>query len=247
MASAQVALPQAKHTQSKAVEESENNSAVELLSSSFVQTFEGPLEIISKRLQELSLNSEALLSKIQAEQNRLRTIPFLDSIIQTMSLVGTYHQKIVSIRKQMSSLSERVAKLKKRTDKLHQKKVNEQLAAAEKKEKELERERQLTAKPAKELLLQDPANALAASSVPPVGATSSAVSNRRPSNAADTVPPQSAVQAQQQVDNNSSGGITATATNAAQSVSQKMQSVFTFAFGKSPKTTPSSTQPSQEP
>src|SRR5690348_16734771 len=75
-----------------------------------------------------------------------------------MSLVGTYHQKISAIRKQMSSLSERVTKLKKRTEKLHQKKVSEQLAAAEKKEKELERERQLTAKPAKELL-QDQANA----------------------------------------------------------------------------------------
>ena len=66
-----------------------------------------------------------------------------------LSSVSVYQNKVVAIRRQMNSLSERMEKVKRRVEKLHQRKMNEQLVAAERRERQLERERQLTAKPAK--------------------------------------------------------------------------------------------------
>ena len=52
----------------------------------------------------------------------------------------------------MTILSDRVGKLKRRTQKLQEKKMHDEMVAAEKKERELERERKLTAQPSKTLL-----------------------------------------------------------------------------------------------
>jgi hypothetical protein len=72
-----------------------------------------------------------------------------------MTQTALYEQKAIRLKKQMLATNDRVAKLKKRAEKLQMKKQQEQIYLAEKREKELERDRQLAAKPSKGLMEQE--------------------------------------------------------------------------------------------
>jgi len=117
----------------------------------FLEPLAQPLEMLSKKLQELQKSQDSLLTSIHHESEKFENLPFLPVIVECMNQTSMYEQKSVQLRKQMQTTSERLAKLKKRVEKLHLRKQQEVMAVAEKKERELERERQLTAKPSKAL------------------------------------------------------------------------------------------------
>jgi len=63
-----------------------------------------------------------------------------------LSYVRTYHSKLAKIKQDMSSIEDRVGRLKKRAMKLKLQKEKEERSKAEAYERQLELERQLTAK-----------------------------------------------------------------------------------------------------
>lgn len=66
-------------------------------------------------------------------------------------MTASYHTKATEIRKNIQNINERVSKLKKRAEKLRKQRETEEIALAEKKQREKEYEAQLLAKPAKTL------------------------------------------------------------------------------------------------
>lgn len=104
----------------------------------------------SKRvLQELTQNQIILLDTLDQEVTKFRECNVLLDLNSLFTEAKVYHNKLVTIRKEMILLHEKTTKLKKRALKLQQQKQKEALEKEQQREKELERERQLTAKPAK--------------------------------------------------------------------------------------------------
>jgi hypothetical protein len=109
---------------------------------------------------------ESFIVKIEQQRVSTQTNPELDEIlvkvqytlqllnVVKLSMIGSYSNKIKTIKRDMNSISDRVTKMKKKADKLRQKKEEEDRNVAQKREKELERDRQLAAKPSKTLLEQ---------------------------------------------------------------------------------------------
>jgi len=115
-----------------------------------------PFEELAKKLAELERSQEALVEKIHLEGDKLSNVPEIPKIVETLSKVGSYQQKVVQLRKNMTNTSERVANLRKKAEKMQAIKQKEELIAAQKREKEFEKERQLMAQPASSLLEQQP-------------------------------------------------------------------------------------------
>uniref|UniRef100_A0A3B3Q1Z8 Biogenesis of lysosomal organelles complex-1, subunit 6, pallidin n=1 Tax=Paramormyrops kingsleyae TaxID=1676925 RepID=A0A3B3Q1Z8_9TELE len=90
-----------------------------------------------------------LLETVEQEIAKFKDCNSLLDINSLFTEAKIYHNKLVNIRKEMLVLHERTTKLKKRALKLQQQKQRDALEKEQQHEKELERERQLTAKPAK--------------------------------------------------------------------------------------------------
>jgi len=129
-----------------------DEESVHLLSSSFTALFGAPLKQIRAKLDELQRSQAALINTVHNENIRFENIPELENIHNVFAKVILYQSKLVQLKKDILNINERVAKLKKRSTALQQKKINSELSQAEKIDKVLQKEKELMAKPAKSLL-----------------------------------------------------------------------------------------------
>ncbi|XP_053321130.1 biogenesis of lysosome-related organelles complex 1 subunit 6 [Spea bombifrons] len=124
-------------------------SAVDLLSDGLVSHYLPNLQSSKLALQELTQNQGVLLDTLDQEISKFKECNSILDINALFSEAKHYHNKLVSIRKEMIMLHDKTSKLKKRALKLQQKKQEENLKQEQQREREFEREKQLTAKPAK--------------------------------------------------------------------------------------------------
>ncbi|KAM5172173.1 biogenesis of lysosome-related organelles complex 1 subunit 6 isoform 1-T1 [Mantella aurantiaca] len=123
--------------------------AVEQLSEGLIAHYLPNLQNSKLALQELTQNQVVLLDTLDQEISKFKECNSVLDINALFSEAKYYHNKLVTIRKEMMLLHEKSSKLKKRALKLQQKKQEENLKQEQQRERELEREKQLTAKPAK--------------------------------------------------------------------------------------------------
>ncbi|TNN24167.1 Biogenesis of lysosome-related organelles complex 1 subunit 6 [Liparis tanakae] len=89
-------------------------------------------------------NQLVLLDTLDQEVTKFRDCNALLDLNSLFTEAKVYHNKLVTIRKEMIVLHERTTKLKRRGLKLQQQKQKEALEKEQRREKELERERQLS-------------------------------------------------------------------------------------------------------
>ncbi|XP_035273094.1 biogenesis of lysosome-related organelles complex 1 subunit 6 isoform X2 [Anguilla rostrata] len=126
-----------------------DKQAVEKLTSGLISHYLPDLQNSKRALQELTQNQGILLDTLEQEITKFRECNSLLDMHSLFTEAKFYHNKLVSIRKEMLMLHEKTTKLKKRALKLQQQRQKEALEKEQQREKELERERQLIAKPAK--------------------------------------------------------------------------------------------------
>ncbi|XP_061526895.1 biogenesis of lysosome-related organelles complex 1 subunit 6 [Phycodurus eques] len=126
-----------------------NKEAVYKLTEGLLSHYLPGLQNSKRTLQELTQNQLILLDALDQEVTKFRECNTLLDLNSLFTEAKIYHNKLVNIRKEMILLHERTTKLKKRALKLQQHKQKEALEREHQRDKELERERQLIAKPAK--------------------------------------------------------------------------------------------------
>ncbi|XP_029987005.1 biogenesis of lysosome-related organelles complex 1 subunit 6 isoform X2 [Sphaeramia orbicularis] len=126
-----------------------DKKAVDKLTEGLLSHYLPDLQNSKRALQELTQNQLILLDTLDQEVTKFRECNTLLDLNSLFTEAKFYHNKLVSIRKEMILLHEKTTKLKKRALKLQQQKQKEVLEKEQQREKELERERQLIAKPAK--------------------------------------------------------------------------------------------------
>ncbi|KAM3828350.1 biogenesis of lysosome-related organelles complex 1 subunit 6 [Vipera latastei] len=126
-----------------------DKKAVEQLTEGLISHYLPDLQRSKLALKELTQNQEVLLETVQQEISKFKECNSVLDINMLFSEAKYYHNKLVNIRKEMLMLHEKTSKLKRRALKLQQKRQKEELDREQQREKDLEREKQLTAKPAK--------------------------------------------------------------------------------------------------
>ncbi|XP_013884606.1 biogenesis of lysosome-related organelles complex 1 subunit 6 [Austrofundulus limnaeus] len=126
-----------------------DKKSVDKLTEGFLSHYLPDLQNSKRALQELTQNQLILLDTLDQEVTKFRESNAILDLNSLFTEAKVYHNKLVTIRKEMILLHEKTTKLKKRALKLQQQKQKEALEKEQQREKELERERQLTAKPAK--------------------------------------------------------------------------------------------------
>ncbi|XP_038623355.1 biogenesis of lysosome-related organelles complex 1 subunit 6 [Tachyglossus aculeatus] len=125
------------------------DKAVELLAEGLIAHYLPDLHRSKQALQELTQNQVVLLDTLEQEISKFKECHAILDINALFSEAKYYHSKLVNVRKEMLLLHEKAAKLKKRALKLQQRRQKEELEREQQREKEFEREKQLTAKLAK--------------------------------------------------------------------------------------------------
>uniref|UniRef100_A0A8C8SU97 Biogenesis of lysosome-related organelles complex 1 subunit 6 n=1 Tax=Pelusios castaneus TaxID=367368 RepID=A0A8C8SU97_9SAUR len=126
-----------------------DQKAVEQLTEGLISHYLPDLQRSKLALQELTQNQVVLLDTLEQEISKFKECNSILDINALFSEAKHYHNKLVTIRKEMLMLHEKTSKLKKRALKLQQKRQKEELEREQQREKEFEREKQLIAKPAK--------------------------------------------------------------------------------------------------
>jgi len=116
------------------------------LTEGFVQRFLPSLESARKTIHQINSSQTVLIETIQQEVTKFDECREIAQLEQTMSKAKLYHNKLLKVRREMTLLHEKSAKLKKRSLKLQQQKQKEELTRAHDLEREMEKERMLTAK-----------------------------------------------------------------------------------------------------
>ncbi|XP_072034189.1 uncharacterized protein [Amphiura filiformis] len=123
------------------------DETLEHLTEGFLQAFVPHIETSYESLDELMRNQRVLIETVQQENVKCNENDLVTELAEVMTEARIYHSKLVNVKKEMTSLHERTTKLKKRALKLQQQKMKENLAKEQQREKEMEQERHLIAKP----------------------------------------------------------------------------------------------------
>lgn len=121
-------------------------AVVELLASGFVERFLPGLRRTQTTLDQIRSSQDVLLDTVQQELSKFRDCQAVNQVEATMTKARHYHNKLLRLRREMTSLHDKSKKLKKRALKLQQQKQSEELTRAHTREHELEKERMLTAR-----------------------------------------------------------------------------------------------------
>ncbi|XP_046350364.2 biogenesis of lysosome-related organelles complex 1 subunit 6-like [Haliotis rufescens] len=122
---------------------------VENLSSGFLQTFLPNLDKSKSSLDEVLSNQKILIETLEQENAKFQECQSMEELTQTMLKARRYYNKLITIKKEMTNVHDKSAKLKKRAVKLQQQRQKEELQKAQQREKEHEKERMLAARVAR--------------------------------------------------------------------------------------------------
>ncbi|XP_064596256.1 biogenesis of lysosome-related organelles complex 1 subunit 6-like [Liolophura sinensis] len=125
-----------------------DSALIESMTQGFLAKFMPDLQDSKAMLDELMRNQRVLLDTVQQENSKFDECQSFRDLEETMKQARLYHGKLLSIKKEMNSLHEKSARLKKRSVKLQQQKQKMELQRAHQRDKLAERERMLVAKPA---------------------------------------------------------------------------------------------------
>ncbi|XP_002741133.1 biogenesis of lysosome-related organelles complex 1 subunit 6-like [Saccoglossus kowalevskii] len=128
-----------------------NPQAKDKLTQGVVQAFLPQMQSTRQLLSELTRNQGTLLETLQQENAKFNECDSMKELVDLFAAAKRYHLKLVAVKKEMVNLHEKSTKLRRRALKLQNEKMKENLKKEQQKERELEHERQLTARPAKEL------------------------------------------------------------------------------------------------
>ncbi|XP_052265646.1 biogenesis of lysosome-related organelles complex 1 subunit 6-like isoform X2 [Dreissena polymorpha] len=121
-------------------------SAVERMSTATLGLVLPTLQKAKGTLNELLTNQEVLIETVQQENTKFQDTEALLRLKETMQQARVYHNKLISLKKEMTFLLDKSTKLKSRAVRLQQQRQREDLARAAQREKELEREQMLKPK-----------------------------------------------------------------------------------------------------
>nr|XP_022303572.1 biogenesis of lysosome-related organelles complex 1 subunit 6-like [Crassostrea virginica] len=114
---------------------------------------EGLLEICLPSLQkskvsldDLLQNQQVLIESVQQENGKFADCKEMEELNRNMNQAKKYHMKLINLKKEMNSLSDKAVRLKRRALKISQQKQKEDLQRVQQREREQERERMLEAK-----------------------------------------------------------------------------------------------------
>ncbi|XP_076356408.1 biogenesis of lysosomal organelles complex 1 subunit pallidin isoform X1 [Tachypleus tridentatus] len=119
---------------------------VERLSQGLLSLYLLDLQKVASDLTELSKNQNILIETIEQENTRFSEALSTYSLESVLIRTKHYQTKLINIKKEMTALYDRSAKLKKQALRLQEQKQKEALQREQLREEEVERERQLTAK-----------------------------------------------------------------------------------------------------
>lgn len=128
-----------------------NEETIQRLTEGFLHHYLPELQTSKQTLQELTQNQVILLDTLEQEVAKFRDCNTMVDLNALFTEAKLYHNKLVNIRKEMIILHEKTTKLKKRALKLQQHKQRNDLEREQQRERDLERERRLIAKPAKRI------------------------------------------------------------------------------------------------
>ncbi|XP_038058387.1 biogenesis of lysosome-related organelles complex 1 subunit 6-like [Patiria miniata] len=125
-----------------------DEGAIEKLTVGFLQTFLPQAECSNAVLDELMRNQRVLIETLEQENAKFKENKMMSDLSELMTEAKKYHSKLVHLRKEMMSLHEKSTKLKKRALKLQHHKMKQNLQKEQQREREMEQEKHLIAKPA---------------------------------------------------------------------------------------------------
>jgi len=125
------------------------NAALEKLTGGLVKNCLENQQTVKKQLHDITESQRVILETLQQENAKFSECQILHEVSDVMEMAKLYHTKLLNIRKEMVALHEKSALLKRRAVKIQQEKQQEALVREQQRERELEKQRKLTAKMAK--------------------------------------------------------------------------------------------------
>mmetsp|Transcript_4101 Transcript_4101/g.10348 ORF Transcript_4101/g.10348 Transcript_4101/m.10348 type:complete len:171 (-) Transcript_4101:98-610(-) len=124
-----------------------SSAAASHLAAGFVASIVPPLDVLEKQLLETRDSQQAIITALEEQENALKEDQRFQEVIETMSLLSLYHNKLLTIRKDMVQIAEKTSKMKKRLQKLESKKVKMATKHAKEQEEARLQEERLRARP----------------------------------------------------------------------------------------------------
>ena len=125
------------------------DEAIALCSTGITSHYSLTFKKLASDLERLNTAQEILTIDVKTESERLREAAGGHGLSGMVETTARYQQKLAKLQGDMSALTERSAKLRKRAARLQDEKQKEALRRENKRVMDLERENELIAKPAK--------------------------------------------------------------------------------------------------
>jgi hypothetical protein len=125
------------------------NESFEKLSSGVLKNSLNQQQKTKKLLNDVTESQRVILETLQQENAKFNECQIFHEVNDVMDKAKVYHTKLLNIKKEMLSLHEKSAELKRRAVRIQQEKQKEALHREHRREQELEKERKLTARMAK--------------------------------------------------------------------------------------------------
>lgn len=124
------------------------NTVTDSLASGIKCNYLTDVEKAKSRVGELIHNQDVLRESIQQELYNIEEYKLTEDITRFTQDLRLYQAKLLNIKKDINNVTDKVSKMKKRAVKLQIGKQKEEVHKAKQKQKDLEFQKQLTAKPA---------------------------------------------------------------------------------------------------
>ena len=124
--------------------------AVSLCSQGVVNHYGVTFGCLATSLEKLNTRQEILTVAVQKEGERLNEGRAKYGVEHMLTLTSIYRNKLLRVKEDMQMLTERSAKLRKRTIRLQEEKQKESMDREMRRSKERQKEKELIAKPAAE-------------------------------------------------------------------------------------------------
>lgn len=121
-------------------------SVVEKLSIGLLEICLPSLQKSKSSLDDLLQNQQFLTESVQQENSKFADCRDIEELSKIMNQARKYHMKLINLKKEMNSLSDKGVKLKRRALKIQQQKQKEDLQRVQQRMREQEREKMLEAK-----------------------------------------------------------------------------------------------------
>lgn len=141
--------PYAAQSNSDSIEENKNQLSVPALQliTSLICGHQESLHHVETKLKELLQHQEVLSEGVQSENERFKIAETTFQLPTVFQEISTYNQKLIQLKGEMASVTERTSRLKKRAIRLQQQQQQKALNQEQERARQAEREKLLIAQP----------------------------------------------------------------------------------------------------